>query len=578
MKNLKKIIAWTAIAIVIQHTIFLYLENVYCATDIDTTAEKVETQERKNNDKMEIEIKPGVTNLTVSSDGRFVAYLDNGKLKVLDSSDNTEKEFENIYNSEERYSGEGEEVESSTSDSTDKDTSKNANKNTNNNTNNNTDKNTNSNENKKTSTNTSTVKQNESKKDNETTNNNNQNINGVGNSSINENTSTSTPEGKVDKPESNTGNTTVTETPGNAGVGPWNDVTSTDTPATGTGSIDGQGNTGVGPWNDDISTDKTDTNTSNTQGPESTEGKEFNSESTEVKENITYNTDISRTINTNPMLLAGTNIFGNELENITLLSNKGTTAKTIDAEIVFYKWLPNESNMIVIRKIKENGVYYFEPISFDAKKGKVRELADFDLNKMRIELQNTEDKVDDIAFSTSTNSLYIKIKKANGNSSLYYVNVMNQLERVKYNTSIGKVVVPTTNANAVIEENSEIKMLNNGEVLIPNVENAKILGTDSSDNVYFGELINGKINKIYYTVLSDKNRIWNELALAKPVEQEDIVIDYSGKVYVNNKLDSNVLELTTNKTISYNGDLLQSYSKGIIVKSGDTLLKTNIEE
>lgn len=568
MKNLKKIIAWTAIAIVIQHTIFLYLENVYCSTDINTRAEKVETQERKNNDKMEIEIKPGVTNLTVSSDGRFVAYLDNGKLKVLDSSDNTEKEFENIYNSEERYSGEGAVVESS---SADKDTSKDVNKNTNSNT----DKNTNSNENKKTNANTSTVKQNESKKDNETTNNNNQNINGVGNSSGNENTST--PEGTVDKPESNTGNTNVTEAPGNAGVGPWNDVTP-DTPSAGTGSMDGQGNTGIGPWNDDISTDKADTNTGNTQSPENTEGKEFNSESTEVQENITYNTDISRTINTNPMLLAGTNIFGNELKNITLLSNNGTTAKTIDAEIVFYKWLPNESNMIVIRKIKENGVYYFEPISFDAKKGKVRELADFDLNKMRIELQNTEDKVDDIAFSTSTNSLYIKIKKANGNSSLYYVNVMNQLERVKYNTPIGKVVVPTTNANAVIEENSEIKMLNNGEVLIPNVENAKILGTDSNDNVYFGELINGKINKIYYTVLSDKNIIWNELALVKPVEQEDIVIDYSGKVYVNNKLESTVLELTTNKTISYNGDLLQSYSKGIIVKSGDTLLKTNIEE
>lgn len=570
MKNLKKIIAWTAIAIVIQQTIFLYLENVYCSTEINTKAEKVETQERKDNNKMEIEIKSGVTNLTVSSDGRFVAYLDNGKLKVLDSSDNTEKEFENIYNSEERYSGEGDVTEST--ESSDKDTSKETSKDVNKNTN----KNTNSNENTK--TNTSTVKQNGSKKDNETTNNNNKNVNGVGNSSINENTSTSTPEGTLDKPESNAGNTTVTETPENTGVGPWNDVTSTDTPATGTGSIDGQGNTGVGPWNDDISTEKTDTNASNTQGTGSTEGKEFNSEGTEAKENITYNTDINRTINTNSMLLAGTNIFGNKLKNITLLSNQSTTAKTIDAEIVFYKWLPNESNMIVIRKIKENGAYYFEPISFDAKKGKARELADFDLNKMRIELQNEEDKVEDIAFSTSTNSLYIKIKKANGNYSLYYVNVMNQLERVKYNTSIGKVVVPTTNANAVIEENSEIKMLNNGEVLISNVEKAKILGTDSSDNVYFGELINGKINKIYYTVLSDKNRTWNEFALTKPVEQEDIIIDYSGKVYVNNKSDSTVLELTTNKTISYNGDLLQSYSKGIIVKSGDILLKTNIEE
>ena len=542
MKNLKKIVAWTAIAIVIQQTIFLYLENVYCSTKINTKAEKVETQERKDNDKMEIKIKPEVTNLTVSSDGRFVAYLDNGKLKVLDSSDNTEKEFENIYNSEERYSGEGEILESS--DSSDKS------KNNNNSNNTNSNKNNNSNENKK--INTSTVKENESEKENEDINKNNQNINGGGNSNVNENIST--PDENLHKPQNNIGNTTTPETPENSGIGPWNDDTSADTP-----------NTGVGPWNDDISTEKPNTNTSNTQ----------ESENIEAQENITYNTDISRTLNTNPMLLAATNTFG---KNITLLSKQSTTITTIDAEIVFYKWLPNESNMIVIRKIKENGRYYFEPISFDAKKGKVRELADFDLNKIRIGLQNIEDKVDDIAFSTSTNSLYIKIKKANGNSSLYYVNVMNQLERVEYNISIGKVVVPTTNANAIIEENSEIKMLNNGKVSIPNVENAKILGTDSSDNVYFGEIINGKINKIYYTVLSDKNRIWNEFALTKPVEQDDIIIDYSGKVYVNNKLDSSVLELTTNQTINYKGNLVQSYSKGIIVKTGDTLVKTNIKE
>lgn len=551
MKQIKKIIAWIVIAIVIQNTIFLYLENVYCSTDIDTRAERVETQELKSNDKMEINIKSGVTNLAISSDGKFVAYLDNGKLKVLDSSNNTEKEFENIYNSEERYNGEGAILESS--DSSDK--SKNNKKNNNSN-NTNSNKNINSNENKK--TNTSTVKENKSEKENEDTNKNNQNINGEGNSSVNENINT--PHENSDKPQNNIGNTITPETSENSGIGPWNDETSTDTPNT----ENGQENTGIGPWNDDISTEKPNTDTNNSKEPQNIE----------AQENITYNSDISRIVNTNPMLLTATNIFG---KNITLLSKQSAT-KIIDAEIVFYKWLPNESNMIVIRKIKENGTYYFEPISFDAKKGKVRELADFDLNKIRIELQNIEDKVDDIAFSTSTNSLYIKIKKANGNSSLYYVNVMNQLERVKYNISIGKVVVPTTNANAIIEEDSEIKMLNNGKVSIPNVENAKILGTDSSDNVYFGEFVNNKIKKIYYTVLSDKNGNWNELNLANPVEQGDIIIDYSGKVYVNDKSNSSVLELITNQIISYEGDLVQSYSKGIIVKTDDTLVKVNIKQ
>ncbi|WP_297425224.1 hypothetical protein [Clostridium sp.] len=248
------------------------------------------------------------------------------------------------------------------------------------------------------------------------------------------------------------------------------------------------------------------------------------------------------------------------------------------AEVAFYKWLNNEDNMIVIQKIKENGVYYFEPISFDAKKGEARDLADFDLKKVRIKLDSSKDELSNVVFSTLTHSLYIKVRKSDGKYDLYYANVMNQLKKVKSDKVLGSLVVPTTSTNAVMEEGGNITILNaKGNLTIPNVKTSKILGADVNDNVYFGEVSGNKINKIYYTVLSDNNRKWNSLNLKEPVDRDDIIIDYSGKVYIINKADSSVLELTSNKSIKYKGDFIQSYSKGIISRVNNKLLKNKLE-
>jgi len=348
MKSLVRILVWTLVALVIQQSIFLYVENVYLAADVKIEAEKVEEKEIPQKKNLnEIDIKDGIGDVSLSSDGRFVAYLEDNKLKVLDSNDNSEKEFQS--------------------------------------------------------------------------------------------------------------------------------------------------------------------------------------------------------------------------------DNNG--------EIVFYKWLTNENSMIVIQKVQKNGDFYFEPVSFNARKGETRQLADFNLNEVRINIENKNDKIDNVVFSTATHSLYIKVKKKTGKSDLYYANVMNQLAEVRSNKDIGNIVVPTTSTNAVMEMGESATILNNsGNIEIPNVQITKILGADINDNVYFGEEVNSKITKIYYTMLSDEKLQWHTLTLTKPADKEDIIVDYSGKVYVNDKLESSVLELTTKKTIKYEGQLIQTYSKGFISRDGNKLIKSEIPE
>jgi len=249
-----------------------------------------------------------------------------------------------------------------------------------------------------------------------------------------------------------------------------------------------------------------------------------------------------------------------------------------DGEVVFYKWFTNEDTMIVIQKIQKNGGFYFEPVSFTAKKGEVRQLADVNSNEVKINIKNNTDKIDKVAFSNATHSLYIKVQKENGKSDLYYANVMNQLTKVRSNKDIGNIIVPTTNANAVIEMGVNATILNSpGNIEIPNVEITKILGTDINDNTYFGEEVNKKITKIYYTVLKDDKNKWNTLSFSKPVDKEDIIVDYSGKVYINDKLASSVLEITSKKTIKYKGQLIQAYSKGFISRDGNKLIKNELE-
>jgi hypothetical protein len=249
-----------------------------------------------------------------------------------------------------------------------------------------------------------------------------------------------------------------------------------------------------------------------------------------------------------------------------------------NGEVVFYKWFTNEDTMIVIQKIQKNREFYFEPVSFTAKKGEVRKLADVNSNEVKISIKNNTDKIDNVAFSNATHSLYIKVQKENGKSDLYYANVMNQLEKVRSNKDIGNVIVPTTNANAVLEMGTSATILNSpGDIEIPNVDITKVLGTDIKDNVYFGEEVNKKITKIHYTILNNQNNKWNTISLAKPVDKEDIIIDYFGKIYINDKLAGSVLEITSKKTIKYTGQLVQAYSKGFISRDGNKLLKNELE-
>lgn len=246
-------------------------------------------------------------------------------------------------------------------------------------------------------------------------------------------------------------------------------------------------------------------------------------------------------------------------------------------DIECYKWLNDENIILVIQKVIEDGATYFEPVSYDVNKNEARELADFHYNKMRIQTENENDKIENISFSTSTHSLYIKVRKANGLCDLYYSNVMNVVNKVRRNKEIGNIVVPVTNTNAVFEMDNNVTVLNSPDnIVIDGVENAKLLGSDYDDNVYIGSEENGKITAIYYKNLDDTESDWSAYYLDKPVAKNNISISYAGKVYIVNTSTKSVNELSENNVFDYEGKYLQTYKDGFITILDDKLIKNNV--
>ena len=92
MKTFIRIIVCTLVAIIIQQGIFMYVENVYLDTNAEITVEKVdENVEEETSKKEEVQLSANVGDISLSDDGRYIAYLQDDKLKVLDSNDGTEE-------------------------------------------------------------------------------------------------------------------------------------------------------------------------------------------------------------------------------------------------------------------------------------------------------------------------------------------------------------------------------------------------------------------------------------------------------------------------------------------------------
>ena len=223
-----------------------------------------------------------------------------------------------------------------------------------------------------------------------------------------------------------------------------------------------------------------------------------------------------------------------------------------NGSVCYSKWLPDSNLLLLCEKDNKNKINFF---SYNADKDIKKEVTDFDMKPLKIEMENKTDIVDNITISTSNHVMYIKVLHKNRTSDIYKINIMNQVEKMKIsNDIIGNISMLYNDTNLIYEDIGEEEIKNITTTMTKNSKTGKekeitkisnieidnegrkvLLGTDEEDKVYIGTLEKNKVNKILFGDLKTPSTEWKILKLPELIDRKDIIITKEGSIYVNDK-------------------------------------------
>jgi hypothetical protein len=202
------------------------------------------------------------------------------------------------------------------------------------------------------------------------------------------------------------------------------------------------------------------------------------------------------------------------------------------------------------------------------------------------EVSSKNDTISDVCTSTQSGSFYLKISNPNskgGIYAVYRVNVMNEPEPVSGTSgksNIGKINqinLGEKEGDQLIYEDTnrnKVKVQNGNYINLPNVQTQCLLNVDSDNNIYIGEKTSDKVTKIYYGTYQTAASNWQNIKFDTPVDEKDIYIDQSGKIYTIDNLKGIVTDIQTKKTYKFSGTFQRIYDSGIASLSNGKLVNT----
>jgi len=254
-----------------------------------------------------------------------------------------------------------------------------------------------------------------------------------------------------------------------------------------------------------------------------------------------------------------------ENEKLKIVNCKDGSIKDIAAneasKISFYEWLPDRNRMLLVEKkssdVSSNLVLYYYDVSKD-EKVKIKDLA----------WSDTKAEVEDIQLSTLTGVTYVKVSSKGERSSIYRIDRMGTMTKANTIPNFVSNISLVRHEDTLIYEglvyNKIFATTNDQAIIIKGIDKLTLMGTDDNDNVYVGELKDKLISKIYYGKTSENTSDWKVIDLQEPSKKSDLFVTSEGKVYQNDALKGVVKEINSGTQTSYEGKLLQLYTKGIV--------------
>jgi len=254
-----------------------------------------------------------------------------------------------------------------------------------------------------------------------------------------------------------------------------------------------------------------------------------------------------------------------EDEQLKIVNCKDGKIENIEAEdgtkICFAEWLPDRNRMLLVEKKSDDNSSNLILYSYDVKKGEK-------LKSKELAWGGTNALVEDIQLSTLTGVTYVKVSNDGAGSSIYRIDRNADMSKIntipKFVSNIAlvrhedKLVYEGTVYNKIYVTNSQ------ESIKIDGVDKLTLIGTDSEDNVYVGQLKDNLVSKVYYGKTSQDSNQWKVINLQTPASKENLFISSDNKVYQNDELKGVLKDINSGSQTSYKGKLLQLYTKGVV--------------
>lgn len=260
-----------------------------------------------------------------------------------------------------------------------------------------------------------------------------------------------------------------------------------------------------------------------------------------------------------------------ENEELKIADCEDGKTKNIEAEdgskISFYKWLPDRNRMYLVEKKSDDESSNLILYSYDVAKGEK-------VKTGKLAYTGTNDEVEDIQVSILTGVTYTQVLNEGGSSSIYRIDRDYRSDREEEMTKIDTIPKSVSNIALIRHEDkllyeglvyNKIYSTGNDEPInIKGVEKLTLIGADDDDNVYLGELKDNLVSKVYYGKSGENTENWKVINLQKPSKKDDLFVSCVGRVYQNDALKGVIKDISSGTETSYEGELLQLYTKGIV--------------
>jgi len=269
-----------------------------------------------------------------------------------------------------------------------------------------------------------------------------------------------------------------------------------------------------------------------------------------------------------------------ENEKLMVLDTKTLEVKEILAgrDILYCDWVSDANMLMIAEKVHVNNWNQkVKILSINVRN---------DFESPSTELCNYEEgiKIDDIVSSIGANTLYVGVSRTGFNSKIYRIDVNSKVKNIGSTLPSLGGLKAVQRHDIIVYEDSLNKIFysytneQNKKLNINNAANLTLIGVDDDNNVYMGELSNEKVTKIIYGPYNSASSTWKTINLEKPKDIKDIYLNSENQILINDNLTGKVTNLTTNKSVQYEGKILQLTDQLICSLNNNKIIITSLTD